>query len=82
MTEVAEPPDIKKRADVRMVQARNSPCLAIKAFSQSGAIGNTVGEDFDGDDAIQTPIASAVHLAHPARTNRREDFIGPESLAR
>jgi hypothetical protein len=34
----------------------------------------------DGDSAIQSLIAGAVHLAHPARTNFREDFVRAEAL--
>ena len=34
-------------------------------------------QNFDGDDAVQARVAGAVHLAHPARANGGEDFVGP-----
>ena len=34
-------------------------------------------QDFQRHIAVQPLIARAIHLAHPARTNSRENFIGP-----
>src|SRR6267378_4214362 len=39
-------------------------------------------KDLDGDDAVQARITRTVHLAHSARAQRREDFVGPEFGAR
>jgi hypothetical protein len=39
------------------------------------------GQDFDGYGALQAGIAGAVHLAHPARANCREDFEGAQTFA-
>src|SRR5438552_3012771 len=38
-------------------------------------------QDFDGHIASQARIAGAIHLAHPARAQRRRDLIRPEFCA-
>jgi hypothetical protein len=40
------------------------------------------GQNLDGDTAFQSRITRAVHLTHSARTQGREDFVGPEFGAR
>jgi hypothetical protein len=37
--------------------------------------------DVDGNDAVQARVAGAVHLAHPASANGKEDFLGAQALA-
>jgi len=74
-------PDVVEGADVRMVQAGDGASFALEALAQFGSIGKVIRKDFDGNGALQTRIAGAVHLTHPTRTNRGEDFIGPEALA-
>ena len=73
--------DVKESADVRVIQAGDRPCFAVEALSQSGTIGNMVGENLDGDDSAEARIAGAINLAHPTRTNGREDFVGAQVLA-
>jgi hypothetical protein len=36
-----------------------------------------IGKDLDGNDSVETGIAGAVGLAHPASANTREDFVTP-----
>jgi hypothetical protein len=36
-------------------------------------------QDFDGYSAVQTGIAGAINLTHPARANSGEDFIGAQA---
>ncbi len=38
-------------------------------------------ENFDCDLAPEPRILGAVHLAHPARPERRQDFVGAETGA-
>src|SRR5438105_1252802 len=64
-----------------MIQAGNGARFAVKTLAQSGTIGNVVGENFDGDDSVEACISGAVHLAHPACANCREDFVGAHTLA-
>jgi hypothetical protein len=40
------------------------------------------GEDFQRDIAPELGIPCAAHLAHPARINTRENFIGAQAVAR
>src|SRR5437870_2900582 len=40
-----------------------------------------IGEDLDRDSSIETSISRAIDLSHPARAQRRKDFVGPKSCA-
>ncbi len=62
--------DIVESADVRMIEAGNSPGLALKAPSEVRVGGKFGGQDLDGDGTIQACVASAIHLAHTARTDQ------------
>ena len=35
------------------------------------------GQNFDGDNAVEAGIFGAIDLAHAARTDGGEDFVGP-----
>jgi hypothetical protein len=39
-------------------------------------------EPLDGDDAVQTRIQRLSHFAHPARTDKGEDLVATELVAR
>ena len=39
------------------------------------------GEDFDRHTAVEARIARLPHFAHPASTERRDDFVRPEACA-
>jgi hypothetical protein len=73
--------DVVESTDVRMIQAGNRSRFALKTLAQFGSIGEVIGQDFDGYGALQAGIAGAVHLAHPARANCREDFEGAQTFA-
>ena len=66
---------------MRMIQAGNCARFALESFPQFGSVGKVIRKDFDGDNAVQTGVTGAVHLAHPARTYLGKDFVGPEALA-
>jgi hypothetical protein len=38
-------------------------------------------DDFDGNATVQSRVAGAVHLAHPARADLGNDFIGTDTTA-
>ncbi len=65
-------PDIVDLADVRMIQRGDGFGFALKALRE------LCGGDFNGYVAIQSRIVRAIHLAHPARAERRDDFVWPE----
>jgi hypothetical protein len=44
-------------------------------------VGETLGQDFDGDDPVEARVAGLVDFAHAARTDEREDLVGAESCA-
>src|SRR5580700_11016387 len=62
-------------ADVGMVQRRHRMYFAREAVAEA------LGGDFDGYVAPHAWIARAVHLAHAARRDKRDDPIGAEGLA-
>ena len=74
-------PNVVKRADVRMIETRHCSGFTFESLPQFRVCGHMIGQDFDGDDSIQTSVASAIDLSHSARAKRGEDFVGPKSRA-
>ena len=68
---------VVERADVRMIQAGDGLCFALEALAQFGAVSEMSGQHLDRDDSIEAGIARFINLAHSARTDRGEDFVGP-----
>ena len=66
----------------RMIQAGNRPGFALEPFAEFGSIGGVIRKDFDGDNAVQPRVPGAIHLTHPARTKRRDNFVRPEFCPR
>ena len=65
---------------MRMIQAGNRARVALKSLAQVRAAGKMIRQNFDSDGAVEARIASAVDLAHPARADRREDFVRAQAL--
>jgi hypothetical protein len=65
-------PDIEQRADMRMIQRRDNPCLAFKPFRK------LFFGDLDCDNSVQACVPGFPYLTHTTRTDRREDFVGTE----
>jgi hypothetical protein len=61
-----------------MIQRRNDLRFAVEALLHLGVGGEMRRENFDRDRAVQARVGRFVDLAHPARTQRRYDFVGPE----
>ncbi len=74
--------DIVQGADVRMIQRRNCPSLALHPLFEIEIVGEVCRQNLDGNIAPQPCIASAIHFAHAAGAERRQDFIGTELSAR
>ncbi len=68
---------VVERADVGMVQTGDGFCFALEALAQFRAASEMSGQNIYRDGSIEAGIAGFVHLAHSARTNGGEDFIGP-----
>jgi hypothetical protein len=73
-------PDVVERADVRVVQAGNG-ALWLEALPQLESIGETVGPDLDGHDAIEPCVPGTVNFAHPAFPERPPNPVGPGYFA-
>ena len=65
-----------------MVQRRQHLRLAFEAREPLRAGEEGVGHDLDGDIAAKLHIACAIHLAHAARAEEREDFVRSDLAAR
>jgi hypothetical protein len=52
--------------------AKEESLAGLRIFRQGS------GKNLDGHGALETRVARAIHLAHAARSQRREDLIGPE----
>ena len=50
-------------------------------WRRSASAENAIGQDLDRDVATQPRVARAVDVAHAARANQRDDFIGAEPRA-
>ena len=64
-----------------MIQRRDCARLAFEALCQFGFV-RQIDQDLDSHRAVQPGVASFVHLSHPSRPNKREDFVGAELSSR
>jgi hypothetical protein len=74
-------PDVVDLADVRVVQARDRPRFFFEPAQPIGLFGDMRRKDLDSDLAAESAVTRPIHLAHPAGSERRHNFIGPESGA-
>ncbi len=61
--------DVVDVADVRMTEGGERLGLALEALLQRRIAGNVLGQDFDGNRAIEARIGGLVDLSHAARTD-------------
>lgn len=54
--------DVVEHADVRMVQRSHRASFAFETSAQIFALGDVLGQDLDGDAAVEARVASFVHL--------------------
>ena len=66
------------RADVRMVERREKLGFPLEPRQPLGVLRDRLGEDFDREVPVQLGIPGPVDLAHPSRSERRQDFVGTE----
>jgi hypothetical protein len=64
-----------------MVQGRQSFCFSLEAHHAFGILRERSRQHLDGYVAIQFGVARPIHLAHPARANRGDNFVGSEARA-
>ena len=73
--------DIVERADVRVIEGRDRFGFALESLAAIRVGRGFVGQNLDRDGAIEPAVFRAIHLAHAARAERRDDFIGAEAGA-
>src|SRR5215472_5205133 len=61
--------------DVRMVQRSNRPRFLFETPQSIGVISQRRWQDFDRDITPKARVVRAVHLAHAACTQGRENFV-------
>ena len=71
-------PDVVDTADVRMVKRGDSARLALETCPQVRIACERTAQNLDRNRAIESRVAGFVDLAHPAITQRGDDFIGTE----
>ena len=65
--------------DVRMIQRGEDLRFALEPRHSFTVQRERVGQDLDGDVAIEPRVARLVDLAHATRAERRQDFVGAET---
>ena len=73
--------DVVQDADIGMIQRRHRPGLVLEALPDIVTFGNVIRQDFDSNGAVKPRIPGLVYLAHPARPDGGEDFVGSELVA-
>ena len=64
-----------------MIELQDAADFAAEAIAKLRVSRESVGEDLEGDDAIQPRVAGFVDLAHATGTERGEDFVRAETTA-
>jgi hypothetical protein len=72
--------DVVNGADVRMVQRRGCLGFTAEAGERLPVMGNVLGKEFEGDEAMQTGVFSFVHHAHAA-AEPADDTVMRDRLA-
>ena len=67
--------------DVRMTQGRERLGFALEPLLQVRIGGDVLGQDFDGDRAVQASVGRFVDLAHAASADRGGNHVRAEPRA-
>ena len=73
--------DVVQRANVRMIERRNSARLLTESPQRFGILHQLGREEFQRDVAAEATVTGAVHVTHTARTNRGQNLVGAEAGA-
>ena len=76
---VALASDVVKGADVWMRQLGDGPRLAFEALADGRRRHEARRQNLDRDGAPEAGVAPAVHLAHAAGAERRDDLVGSQA---
>ncbi len=69
------------RGDVRVVERGEHLRFALEARQALRIGGKHLGQDLQGDVPPEPRVAGAIHLAHPTRAERTDDFVKANALA-
>ena len=72
---------VVEMADIGMTQRRDGASFAVKAFLGPGILRKVGGKNLDGDSAVKSGVAGAIHLPHSSSANRHKNFMWPEFRA-
>ncbi len=72
--------DVHGTDDVGVIQFGRGAAFLVKAFDEFGVIAGAVGEDFDGDDAVEGELFSLVNGGHGTGTEAGKDLITGDLL--
>ena len=73
--------DVVEGADVRVAQRGNCPGLTLEPLFEIRMSGDMLGQDFDGNGAVQAGVSGFVDFAHSSSAQWGLDFVGTESCA-
>ena len=76
------PAYVVQRADVGMIQAGDGFGLALEALPAHRIVREMRRKNLDGDRTVQARVQRPINLAHSARAERRDNFVGAELRAR
>jgi len=66
---------------VRVAQGSHRLRLALEAGAAFRICADVMGQDLDGDGAVEAGITGLLDLAHAARTDGRLDLVGSQARA-
>ena len=72
-------PDVVERADVGVVERRDSLGLTLEAGAPLLVGGEVRGQQFDRDRALEPCVARSIDLAHAPGRERRDDLVWSEA---
>jgi hypothetical protein len=67
------------RRDVRMIERSKKLAFALEPREAGGIIRERGRKNLEGDRALETRVARAVHLAHSALTDERQNLVKTDS---
>ena len=70
------------RDDVGVIERGDALGLASESGATLRVGGLALEQDLEGDVAIEAGVARAIHLAHSAGTDQRQDFVRAETSTR
>ena len=70
--------DFVNRADVRMIERRGRTGFKQQPRAPPGVVGELPRKHLEGDIASELRIVRAIHFAHPARAEPRQNLVGSQ----